>query len=80
MSQNSGNNPLGLEVEFVAKQLTDQELAALNIVMQSDTDPRRAIGYKKAESLFNQQKGGIPVAHRGVKDIFAQIVLSRLSH
>lgn len=38
-------------------ELTDDELAALNLAVQLDADPRRVLGYEKAVSLFTEGNG-----------------------
>lgn len=65
-------------VRTAAQQLTNQELAAQNNVMQVDWDPRNVLGYEKISHLYTEKRGEIPVAHALVKDEFAQIALERL--
>ncbi len=80
---------LGAAVSLVSKDLTDHELAALNIAMQLGEDPRGVIGFEKVKHLFTltkevedpitHQKDTIPFAHQAVQEAFASIVLSRLA-
>jgi hypothetical protein len=71
-------HPMYAVVEFVAEKLTDDELAALNNVMQVEWDPRKIPGYEKAESLFTERRGDVPIAHNGIKEAFAQVVIRRI--
>ncbi len=75
-------------VNMVAKSLTDDELASINIAMQLKQDPRGVIGYEKVKHLFTAQaqvedpfthtSEVIPVAHQATQEAFEGIVLKRL--
>ena len=43
---------VGAAVKLNCDQLTDAELAAMNICIQLGTDPRKVMGYEKAKPLF----------------------------
>jgi hypothetical protein len=66
-------------VLMTTSQLTDQELAAVNITMQLNQDPRHCSWYHKAQCLFTETKGDIPAAHQAVKETVLQIAHKRLS-
>lgn len=69
---------LRVSVGFVAKELSNDELAALNLVVQLDSDPRHVMGYDKARALFTETRDGHPSTHAAVKDALASIALARL--
>jgi len=55
------------------RRLTDEELAAMNIAVQLDMDPREVTGYDKVSGCFTclTTKGYSP-AHDLVKQAFAE--------
>ncbi len=75
---------LALLVSHVAGKLSDGQLAALNIAMVLDTDPRDSDGFEVAEPLFTDTRTDgngrtYPAAHQGVKEVFAAVVMRRLA-
>jgi len=64
-------------VKLNCDQLTDNELAAMNICVQLGTDPRQVMGYEKAKPLFTNDLNGIPQAHNLTRQCMASIVMDR---
>jgi hypothetical protein len=61
-------------VRRAAKQLTLDELAALNTAIQFGSNPTGVMGYDKISHLFTEvDQDGDPKVHSIVKDEFAQI-------
>lgn len=46
---------VGVQVQIVVDQLTDEELVALNMAVLLDSNPVDVYGYDKAKSLFTEQ-------------------------
>ena len=67
---------VGAVVKLICDDLTDDEIAAMNLCIQLGTDPRQAMGYEKAKSLFTTLgHNGIPEAHQLTRDyMFAETV------
>lgn len=64
-------------VALTCKELSDQELAVLNLVGQLDQDPHnRMFDYEKIEELFTERDG--TRMHQETKDALAVIVEQRL--
>jgi hypothetical protein len=60
-------------------ELTDEELAALNLVAQLDSNPRgRIFDYEKVSGLFSEANG--TKMHAETKEALAAIALERLKN
>lgn len=67
-----------LVVYSICEELTDAELAALNIVAQLGTDPyNRLFDYNTVSPLFTENNG--TRMHQATKDAVARITMMRLS-
>ncbi len=63
-------------VSLVCDQLSDTELAGLNLVAQLDQDPHNKSFYDKAESLFTENNG--TKMHQETKLALAAVARGRL--
>lgn len=77
MTEEEVNKIMKVTVALVCNQLSDQELATLNLVGQLDQDPKnRIFDYEKVKCLFTENKG--KTMHEVTKDALARIVMLRL--
>jgi hypothetical protein len=66
-----------LTVKLICNNLTDDELAALNLVAQLDSNPhKRAFDFEKVAPLFTQHNG--TRMHDETKKALAAVVRARL--
>ncbi len=63
-------------VSLVARNLTDDEMIALNLAMQLDSNPTHVMGYEKAKPLFTENNG--TKAHDEAKRIFYALLMKRI--
>ena len=69
----------GAVVMMICDELTDDEIAAMNICVQLGTDPRPVMGYEKAKALFTTEAGdGTPLAHDLTRQCMANATFARL--
>lgn len=66
-----------LGIELACAQLSNQELIALDLLMQADQDPSRLPAYPKVKDLLFTLDGGKRM-HRDTKYALHQVTLSRL--
>lgn len=71
------NPALLATVALVCTELTDDELATLNLVATLDSDPRDKLGSKKYLCLFDMERGGIPQMHEMTKRAIGAVINRR---
>ena len=62
-------------VSLACKNLSDDEVLALNLAAQLGTDPRGVLGYDKVNYLFTEQNG--TRMHAETKDALAAVIVQR---
>ena len=71
------NKAMYAVVALICKDLTDIELAVLNNVAQTDSNPKgRLFDYKRVRNLFTEDNG--TKMHDETKNALAAVVLRRL--
>lgn len=65
-------------IVVATKDMSIDELCAINIAMQLGNDPREVMGYDKIKHLFTEIRNGVPIAHALTQDAFAAVVNVRL--
>lgn len=76
MTQQDLDRIMFANTQMVCKDLTDDELAGLNIVALLDSDPTHTSWYPKAATLFTDRNG--TRMHSETKRALKQIVAQRL--
>lgn len=78
MSEEQAARGMTAVVGIVCDELTDQELAALNLTAQLDLDPHgRIFDYGKVASLFTEKDG--TKMHQVTKETLARLAMHRLA-
>ena len=77
MQQNQLDQIMYATVAMVCDELTDAELAAMNLCAQLGMNPKGRNGYDKAHTLFTEQDG--TKMHEETKRALAAVVLERLA-
>lgn len=76
MNQETMDKIMYASVSLTCKNLTDRELAGLNLAMAMGRNPKTLPQYGKVESLFTQNNG--TEMHNETLQAFYRVVIARL--